>query len=247
VKTSSATLRKLKVVGSNEEKGSSEGRDAHIVVVDDEPVICQQLERLYSHSGYSVTIANSADEALQRLESRNIDLVVTDIRLPGLSGIELTKRIQEELKEFVEARRKWISTGGGEGEKEHLGKVNLQRANLREADLRGANLREANLRGAYMIKADLQEANLVGADLQEATPHGANFQGAVLRDANLQGAKLLTTRGLTARQVKAAKNWELAFYSDDFLKELGLPPDHNERVERKLAELEKKKEVAAKK
>ncbi len=96
MKTSSAALRKLRVVGPNEEKGSSEGREAHIVVVDDEPVICQQLERLYSHSGYSVTIANSADEALQRLESRNIDLVVTDIRLPGLSGIELTKRIPED-------------------------------------------------------------------------------------------------------------------------------------------------------
>ena len=38
-----------------------------------------------------------------------------------------------------------------------------------------------------------------------------------------------------------------AFYSDDFLKELGLPPDHNKRVEKELAELEKKKEVAAKK
>jgi len=153
----------------------------------------------------------------------------------------------EDLKEFVEARRKWIKIGEGEGEKEYRGKVNLQRANLREADLRGVNLREANLQGAYMIKADLQEANLVGADLQEATPYGANFKGAILRDANLQGAKLLTTRGLTALQVKAAKNWELAFYSNDFLKELGLPPDHNERVEKELAERKKKKEEAAKK
>jgi len=80
---------------STERNTSLEGPETQIIVVDDEPVICQQLERLYSHSGYSVTIANSADEALLRLESRNIDLVVTDIRLPGLSGIELTKRIQE--------------------------------------------------------------------------------------------------------------------------------------------------------
>ena len=153
----------------------------------------------------------------------------------------------EQLKEFVEARRKWMETGGGEGEKEYLVKANLQGANLREANLRGVNRREANLQGAYMIKADLQEANLVGANLQEALPLGANFQGAVLRDANLQGTKLVTTRGLTARQVKSAKNWELAFYSDDFLKELGLPPNHNESVEKELAELEKKKEVADKK
>ncbi len=80
---------------STERNTSLEGPETQIIVVDDEPVICQQLERLYTHSGYSVIIANSADEALQRLESRNIDLVVTDIRLPGLSGIELTKRIQE--------------------------------------------------------------------------------------------------------------------------------------------------------
>ncbi|MCH7915277.1 MAG: pentapeptide repeat-containing protein, partial [Deltaproteobacteria bacterium] len=134
---------------------------------------------------------------------------------------ELREIGPEQLKEILEAHRKWVETEGREGEKAYLINANLQGANLREANLRGVNLHEANLQGAYMIKADLQEANLVGANLQEATPYGANFQGAVLRDANLQGTKLLTTRGLTARQVKAAKNWELAFYSDDFLKELG--------------------------
>ncbi len=90
-----APLVKLKAMESNEGQLSLEESVAHIIVVDDEPVICQQLERLYSHSGYSVTIANSDDEALQRLEREDIDLVVTDIRLPGLSGIELTQRIKE--------------------------------------------------------------------------------------------------------------------------------------------------------
>ncbi len=70
---------KLKSMESNEGKASLEEPEAHIVVVDDEPVICQQLERMYTHSGYSVTIANSANEALQRLEREDIDLVVTDI------------------------------------------------------------------------------------------------------------------------------------------------------------------------
>ena len=68
----------------------------HILVVDDEPLICQQLERLYTHSGYAVTIAPSAEEALERLDNGGIDLVVTDIRLPGMSGVELTKRIQDK-------------------------------------------------------------------------------------------------------------------------------------------------------
>jgi two-component system response regulator HydG len=53
------------------------------------------LLRLYRHGGYTVEIATSAEQALERLERRDIDLVVTDIRLPGMSGVELTMRIQE--------------------------------------------------------------------------------------------------------------------------------------------------------
>ena len=65
--------------------------------------------------------------------------------------------------------------------------------------------------------------------------------------ANLQEADLRGANGLTASQVKDAKNWELAFYGKDLLKELGLPPDHNERVKKKLAELEKEKKAAGSK
>jgi DNA-binding NtrC family response regulator len=67
----------------------------HILVVDDDSLICQQLERLYQHSGYQVSVTHFAENALQMLEKEDIDLVVTDIQLPGLSGIELTKRIIE--------------------------------------------------------------------------------------------------------------------------------------------------------
>ena len=70
----------------------------HILVVDDDKLICQQLERLYEHSGYNVSIAHFAEHALQMLEKEDIDLVVTDIQLPGLSGIELTKRIVERWR-----------------------------------------------------------------------------------------------------------------------------------------------------
>ena len=67
----------------------------HILVVDDDEMICQQLERLYTHSRFSVTVVNSGEEALKRLEKEDIDLVVTDLKLPGISGVELTKQIQE--------------------------------------------------------------------------------------------------------------------------------------------------------
>jgi DNA-binding NtrC family response regulator len=77
------------------ERSDSSSVTPHILVVDDDSLICQQLERLYQHSGYQVSVTHFAENALQMLDKEDIDLVVTDIQLPGLSGIELTKRIIE--------------------------------------------------------------------------------------------------------------------------------------------------------
>ncbi|MEE8282579.1 MAG: pentapeptide repeat-containing protein [candidate division NC10 bacterium] len=132
--------------------------------------------------------------------------------------------------------------------------ANLFGANLRGADLSEADLRGANLFGVILFGADLSEADLSGANLSGAILFGANLRGADLSRANLRGANLSEAdlRGanlengvqyLTASRVKKAKNWELAFYSDDFIKKLGLKPDHNERVRKKLAEMEKEKKA----
>jgi DNA-binding NtrC family response regulator len=67
----------------------------HILIVDDDPLICQQLDQLFTQDKYRATVASSAEQALQLLQDHDIDLVITDIRLPGLDGVELTKRIIE--------------------------------------------------------------------------------------------------------------------------------------------------------
>ncbi len=169
----------------------------------------------------------------------------------------------EKLQEILEAHRKWVESEGKKGEIARLYEANLQKAYLRGANLQGAKLFGANLQGAKLFGANLQGAYLRGANLQGAKLFGANLQGAYLSGANLQGADLhwanlsrarmiqANLRGadlrnainLTAPQVKRAKNWELALYSDDFLKKLGLKPDHNERVENWLAEMEKEKKA----
>ncbi len=159
----------------------------------------------------------------------------------------------EELQEILAAHRKWVESEGKEGERANLSGAKLREANLSGAKLREANLSGANLSRAYLPRADLSRADLSRADLTgahlpradlpRANLSGANLQGANLGLANLQGANLSGAEGLTASQVRAAYNWELAFYSDDFLKELGLLPDHNERVKKKLAEMEKEKKA----
>lgn len=115
----------------------------------------------------------------------------------------------------------------------NLSGANLQGADLSKAWLKGANLSQANLQGAILSQAALPEVKLRGADLRQADLSEADLQKADLAKADLQGAT-----GLTAAQVKAAANWELAFYSTDVLLALGLPIDHNETL---LAKFEKEK------
>lgn len=81
---------------NNGEASRREAPTPCILVVDDDPLICQQLERLYLLSGYDVEVASSGEKAIERLEAEDIDLVVSDIRLPGMSGVELTEWIQRE-------------------------------------------------------------------------------------------------------------------------------------------------------
>lgn len=67
---------------------------AHILVVDDDPRITELLRRILAYEGYSVTIAASGEEALTRTLERPPDLIVLDIMLPRLNGLEVTQRLR---------------------------------------------------------------------------------------------------------------------------------------------------------
>jgi len=67
---------------------------AHMLVVDDDPRITELLRRILAYEGYSVTIAASGDEALKRTLERPPDLIVLDIMLPGLDGLEVSRRLR---------------------------------------------------------------------------------------------------------------------------------------------------------
>jgi two-component system, OmpR family, response regulator MprA len=67
---------------------------AHILVVDDDTRITDLLRRILAYEGYSVTVAASGTEALDRALERPPDLVVLDIMLPGLDGLEVARRLR---------------------------------------------------------------------------------------------------------------------------------------------------------
>lgn len=67
---------------------------AHILVVDDDPRITELLRRILAFEGYSVAIAATGNEALNRALERPPDLIVLDIMLPGLNGLEVAQRLR---------------------------------------------------------------------------------------------------------------------------------------------------------
>ncbi|SRR6266496_2314165 len=68
---------------------------AEILVVDDDEIIRDTLCELLSEE-YLCQTAQTAEEALAKLEARTFDVVLTDISMPGLSGLELLGRVLQE-------------------------------------------------------------------------------------------------------------------------------------------------------
>lgn len=85
-----------------------------ILVVDDDPVVGKSFDRVLSEKGYAVITARNGEEALKKLAEENYDAVFTDIKMPGMDGIEVAER--------VKARRPWlpvvIVTGYGTADNE---------------------------------------------------------------------------------------------------------------------------------
>lgn len=69
---------------------------ARILVVDDEREILRALQRNLSAHGYEVFTAESGEQALQEIASHRPDLMVLDLGLPGISGLEVCKRVRAE-------------------------------------------------------------------------------------------------------------------------------------------------------
>jgi len=90
-----------------------------VLVVDDDPVIGKSFDRVLTGKGYAVITAANGEEALKKLSTENYDVVYTDIKMPGMNGLEVAER--------VKAAKPWmpvvIITGYGTAEQEARAKA----------------------------------------------------------------------------------------------------------------------------
>ena len=70
-------------------------RPAHILLIEDDASLAANLRDVLEEDGFQVTLCNRGDEGLRRANNDECDVVLTDLRLPGLGGLELVKQLHD--------------------------------------------------------------------------------------------------------------------------------------------------------
>jgi EAL domain-containing protein (putative c-di-GMP-specific phosphodiesterase class I)/ActR/RegA family two-component response regulator len=74
------------------EDGGGKGR---ILIVDDEPALAEAVARVLTRAGYVTVCCSNGSEALQLLAAQSVDMIVSDVSMPGLKGTQLLQKVRE--------------------------------------------------------------------------------------------------------------------------------------------------------
>ena len=135
-----------------------------VLVIDDDAVVGRSFDRVLSEKGYDVSTALSGEEAMETIENSKFDVVFTDIKMPGMDGLEVTERIK--------ARCPWtpvvVITGYGTQDNESkasvLGASGFVRKPLTPEMIESITLKAVN------DSVVLKDVNEVAEDVVEAEP-----------------------------------------------------------------------------
>ena len=74
---------------------------ARILVVDDEATVCKSIRQVLMQDEYEVEMANSGEEALAKEADRPYDVMIVDLMMPGLSGLDVLKTLKARNPNLV--------------------------------------------------------------------------------------------------------------------------------------------------
>ena len=179
----------------------------HILVVDDEETLRYLIREGVEGSGYGCSVASDGLEALKILEEKGVDVVISDIMMPGMDGIELAKRIKEEydadvilITGFIEeySYDSVIEIGVSDFLEKPIGmhelmlrlrRVLRERANIRERNRAEEELRDSlkklrtameSIVGALVLAIEKKDPYTSGHQKRVAT-----FAGAIAKEMGL--------------------------------------------------------------
>src|SRR5581483_8959014 len=159
---------------------------AKILITDDELSMRELLELVFKREGHQITSAASGREALAAMEKDSFDLIITDVKMPDLTGIDLLKAVREQSPDTMVIMMTAFATINSAREAFKLGvdefKLIVRKA-LEKRDLRQENAllkRELHRRGQLgdiigrspMMQAVYQMIETVAANLSTVLVNG---------------------------------------------------------------------------
>ncbi len=73
----------------------------NILIVEDEAMMRNLLLKILESEGYKITLASSAAEALDKLECEKYDLLLSDVKMPGMNGFELLEKVKSQWNDMA--------------------------------------------------------------------------------------------------------------------------------------------------
>lgn len=70
-------------------------KQKRVLLIDDDKIVLKSISKFLSSHGFDVEIVQDGEEALRKAKNNNFDLIITDVRMPGMNGIETIKKIRE--------------------------------------------------------------------------------------------------------------------------------------------------------
>lgn len=76
-------------------------QNPRVLVVDDEEIVCESVKRILEEEGYEVEVALSGFEAFDKIAVNPYDIVITDLKMPGMDGMEVLRRLRREYPNTI--------------------------------------------------------------------------------------------------------------------------------------------------
>src|SRR5262249_47456716 len=122
-------------------RGPRMSDQATLLVADDDPAVRQSLERTLTREGYGVVLAHDGQAALDRLRQGGVDLLLSDLKMPGLTGLELLKEAKAaspDVDVIILTAFRTVEEAGGARPEGRPHRLPDQAAPARAASPRGA-------------------------------------------------------------------------------------------------------------